>query len=399
MINKISFLVANFNTKKYSEWCYKSIRKNLGSIHEIVMLDDGSTDGTWNLLQEIKKKDSNLVIHKNSKNIGIPYSFNKMVELSNNEIVCMVHTDMYIPPKFDQILLKYMQEYGFITPLRIEPNVGYPPSMDKLIIDFGKESENFKEQEFLNWYEKNSLENKGKIEQRMFFPWIMKKALYNKIGGNDLLFSKYMVDDDDFYLRIKMSGIKYCQLFETAVYHMPSKSVRMRENNQINFNAQYHKSIRNFIRKWGVLPSDIWNRKNGDIIIPNKYDIGFIVNNCNYKILHLLEPWCSNIYIEDKSIISKYLEEEQKNTLYDLTNRVHLNKNILHTKIIVKFDAAVLNNEERVVFLQSLSRYLSENKKIGEVIHDIFILNINSLDSIKNIDLLPIHLSSKIENN
>ena len=37
-----------------------------------------------------------------------------MVELSNNEIVCMVHTDMYIPPKFDQILLKYMQEYGFI---------------------------------------------------------------------------------------------------------------------------------------------------------------------------------------------------------------------------------------------------------------------------------------------
>ena len=170
-------------------------------------------------------------------------------------------------------------------------------------------------------------------------------------------------------------------------------------NNQINFNAQYHKSIRNFIRKWGVLPSDIWNRKNGDIIIPNKYDIGFIVNNCNYKILHLLEPWCSNIYIEDKSIISKYLEEEQKNTLYDLTNRVHLNKNILHTKIIVKFDAAVLNNEERVVFLQSLSRYLSENKKIGEVIHDIFILNINSLDSIKNIDLLPIHLSSKIKNN
>ena len=146
--------------------------------------------------------------HRNEKNIGIPYAFNKMVELSNNEIVCMLHTDMYVPPKFDQILLKYMKEYDFITSLRVEPNVGYPESVDKLIIDFGTKSENFKEKEFLNWSEKNSIENKGKIEQRMFFPWMIKKSLYNKIGGNDLLFSKYMVEDDDFYLRVKMSGAK-----------------------------------------------------------------------------------------------------------------------------------------------------------------------------------------------
>ena len=62
MINKISFLVANFNTKKYTQWCYNSIRKNLGEAHEIVMIDDASTDGTWELLKEIKKKDSNLII-------------------------------------------------------------------------------------------------------------------------------------------------------------------------------------------------------------------------------------------------------------------------------------------------------------------------------------------------
>ena len=57
MINKISFIIANFNTKKYTQWCYNSIRKNLGNIHEIVMLDDGSTDETWELLKEIKKAE------------------------------------------------------------------------------------------------------------------------------------------------------------------------------------------------------------------------------------------------------------------------------------------------------------------------------------------------------
>ena len=48
----------------------------------------------------------------NKKNIGIAYSYNKMVELASNEIVCMLHPDMYVPPKFDEIMLKYMREYG-----------------------------------------------------------------------------------------------------------------------------------------------------------------------------------------------------------------------------------------------------------------------------------------------
>ena len=50
----ISFIIPNVNTKKYLEWCYNSIRKNLGYVHEIVMIDDGSEDGTWELLQELK---------------------------------------------------------------------------------------------------------------------------------------------------------------------------------------------------------------------------------------------------------------------------------------------------------------------------------------------------------
>ena len=61
--------------------------------------------------------------------------------------------------------------------------------------------------------------------------------------------------------------------------------------------------------------------------------------------------------------------------------------------------AWVLNNEKRVVFLQSLSKYLPKNKKIGETINDIFILNIKALENIKNINLLPIHVSSKIKYN
>ena len=50
-----------------------------------------------------------------------------------------------------------------------------------------------------------------------------------------------------------------------------------------------------------------------------------------------------------------------------------------------------------MVFLQSLSRYLSKNKEIGKIINDIFAIEIKSLERIENINLLPIHTRSKIK--
>ena len=378
----ISFIITNFNTKKYTEFVYNSIRKNLGYIHEIVMLDDGSQDGTWELLQELKEHDHNMVIHRNEENIGIAYSYNKMVELASNEIVCMLHSDMYVPPKFDEIMLKYMEEYDFITPLRVEPDVGYPASVDKFLIDFVTTSEEFGEYKFNKWHEKNIKDNKGRTEQRMFFPWMTTKKLYNKVGGNDELFLKYMVDDDDFYLRIKMAGAKYCQLFETAVYHMPSKSVRQREDDlQVDVDGQYQRSIRNFIRKWGVNPGQVWDNER-DMVIPKKYNIGFVVEHCSLEMLQFLEPWCSNIYIKDVKYIMEYTRIETPRTMFDISKRVYRFMENYPNDIIVSFSALDLN-EDRAAFLQRLSDILSDSGQIGEMKHDIFKLEINKLENIK----------------
>ena len=105
-----------------------------------------------------------------------------------------------------------------------------------------------------------------------------------------------------------------------------------------------------------------------------------------------MEPWCSDIYINDKELIAKYILEEQKNTLFDLSNRVHHNEGYtLKNYILISFDGVILNKAERVIFLQSLSRYLTSNKQIGKKRHDIFDLNITTLEASSNIGVKPIH--------
>jgi len=53
----ISFIIPNVNTKKYLEWCYNSIRKNLGYVHEIVH---------WNSNQSLDPTNNRVAIETNA---------------------------------------------------------------------------------------------------------------------------------------------------------------------------------------------------------------------------------------------------------------------------------------------------------------------------------------------
>ena len=115
-------------------------------------------------------------------------------------------------------------------------------------------------------------------------------------------------------------------------------------------------------------------------IIPPKYDIGFIVYNCDYNLLKELEPWCSCIYIEDTSVISKYISDEQKNTDFDLKGRVkpYIEGKDNKRDVLVKFDAKQLNasNFQNIV---NLSEIITSSGEKGHLELDIFKFNIRSL--------------------
>jgi len=46
-MKSISFISPSRNNLTYLKWMYNSIRKNLGYVHEILLADDFSSDGTW----------------------------------------------------------------------------------------------------------------------------------------------------------------------------------------------------------------------------------------------------------------------------------------------------------------------------------------------------------------
>ena len=137
-------------------------------------------------------------------------------------------------------------------------------------------------------------------------------------------------------------------------------------------------STREFFRKWG---SSVNHDALMMPIISPKYDIGFVVKNCNLNLLNTLEPWCSTIYIDCE--FGEYILNEQPNTADNLSKKIlsiHSEKN---NDIIIRFDGSKLTNDS-FQFIIQLPFILKDSGEIGSMRYDIFEFEINSLKTYEN---------------
>ena len=121
-------------------------------------------------------------------------------------------------------------------------------------------------------------------------------------------------------------------------------------------------------------------------IIPHKYDIGFVVHNCNLNLLSTLEPWCSTIYLKDDMnvIKSNYIELEQPHTKIDLDSKIKfIGFDIPQNEIIVEFDATLLN-QDSFMMLTQLPEIITDSGEIGEFKLDIFNIKIRAMDTLEH---------------
>jgi glycosyltransferase involved in cell wall biosynthesis len=336
MDKTISFIIPSRSNLKYLKWSYESLRKNIGYRHEICYADDASTDGTWEWLQELVKKDQNVKIHRNvgPERLGHTILYDTLVnDYATNDIIMIAHADMYILPNMDTEVLKHMKPGVVVSATRIEPPL-HPSGPEKIIKDFGIEPEEFQEQELLNWFSKE-YKPEQETTEGIFAPWAIYKEDFQKIGGHDKLFAPQSKEDSDIFNRFMLAGYKVVQTRKGCVYHMTCRGSRFADGAKRNPNgevfmknretnewlAQNERSTRNFIRKWGQMVEHDEYLKP---IISPKYSIGFeLMESCDINLLRELEPWCSYFVVPDSELIERYIEQEQTNTDYDLTKRLH----------------------------------------------------------------------------
>jgi GT2 family glycosyltransferase len=379
-MSKITFCVPTKNNLRYLKNSVNSIIKNSSVENDIVVYVDSDNDGTEEWLIQ-----NNVTYFKNDSDIpkGIAYGYNRCINKATTEVVCMFHADMYMAKGFDISILKYLKPKSVVSATRVEPPL-HPSGKEKIVRDFGMYPEDFKEREFGEFVQKTSFYNKNKTSKGIFAPWACYKADIDAIGLHDEQFHSYH-EDSDIFNRFILAGYDIIQTWEAYVYHLTCRGGQFQDGiEEITKDESFHRmknnSAKNYLRKWGS-----WI-KNDDYhypIISRKYDIGFVVRNCNSHILSVLEPMCNTIYIDDENDTyrSEYLEKESSNTNYNLKQRLKdINNCKPYNDIVVEFDAKQLNRESFGI-IQNLSDIITESGEVGEFFLDIFKLSIRAMNT------------------
>lgn len=74
MNNKISVIIPSYNRKEFINKAVESVLNQTYKNVEIIIIDDGSTDGTYELFQQEYKDKHNIIMYKNEKNSGAGFS-------------------------------------------------------------------------------------------------------------------------------------------------------------------------------------------------------------------------------------------------------------------------------------------------------------------------------------
>ena len=367
-MKKITFVIPSRNNLEFLQLAYKSIR-DLKTKHEILVLNDASTDGTQEWIESLDDED--LITHHNPgpERIGIVGMFDKGIEMARTDIIFAFHADMIAAPKLDENILKHLKKGTVVSATRVEPPL-HPPGPEKITINFhnGKEAEadNFDHKAFIDWCNNIGLKE-TKTTEGIFAPWCMYKEDFLAVGGHDELFAPQSKEDSDLFNRFQLAGYKLIQPWNALVYHFTSRGSRFNKHagggagkNSQEWIHTTTKNMRNFIRKWG---HSVKHNKLMKPIIPPKYDIGFIIKNSDIQVLAALEPWCSTIYT-DKDI-EAYIDIEQPNTIIDLNDRVKSLDNEKQNEILVKIDGSKFAQQDAQI-IENLAEIIQDSGEPGE---------------------------------
>ena len=100
MKNLITVIVTCYNHEKYIEQCLRSVFNQTYQNIELIVLDDGSTDGSKQIILKTLKDSPFEVRFESHKNMGVVKTRNKGIELINGKYFLFVDSDDYLPDDY-----------------------------------------------------------------------------------------------------------------------------------------------------------------------------------------------------------------------------------------------------------------------------------------------------------
>ena len=108
----ISVIVPVYNTAPYLERCVNSILAQTYAHIEIILINDGSTDNSMEIIENLATNNKNIKYFNLENNYGLSYARNIGIESSEGDYIGFVDSDDWIEITMYEKLFNAMQKYN-----------------------------------------------------------------------------------------------------------------------------------------------------------------------------------------------------------------------------------------------------------------------------------------------
>ncbi len=106
---KISVLMTVYNRDKYLCEAIDSILKQTFKDFEFILVDDGSTDRSLEIIEEYAKQDARIIVVKNERNLGISRAVKKGIPYCQGKYIARMDSDDICLPERFEIQFRHME--------------------------------------------------------------------------------------------------------------------------------------------------------------------------------------------------------------------------------------------------------------------------------------------------
>lgn len=237
---KATIVIPVLNNLRYTQQCIESLKRNTHVPYSVIVVDNGSTDGTRKWLEE--QKD---ILHVfNVSNLGFGVAVNQGLLNAQTPYTVIANNDILFTPNWLSHLIAHAEKDKQIG--LVGPRSNYVSGPQEIKASMSMKSYD------LGVYGQNRYEaSKGasrEFHRLVFFCVLIKTSVLNRIGLLDERFIIGNFEDDDFCLRATQAGYKLLIADDVFIYHYGSttfKSAGVDYNKIIDINRQLFK------KKWG----------------------------------------------------------------------------------------------------------------------------------------------------
>jgi len=221
----VSIVILNWNGKEHLQECIGSVLKSHYSTLEVILADNGSTDGS---VEFVRSQFPSVIILENNENLGYAEGNNRGIKIARGKYVVTLNNDVVVDPDWLKKPIVYLEndpQIGSICCRQMNYNnrdlvdsFFHYPAPELIFRRLGHKTTFDPDCRFAS---------AGFVIAPNGGSAIYRKEMLGQIGGFDGNFFAYH-DDTDLCMRAFLDGWKCLYVPESVVYHKDNASFKKR---------------------------------------------------------------------------------------------------------------------------------------------------------------------------